>query len=107
MTIDPFLHTWLNVATILVLASSGGVAIVPSSPVAANALPGTQATIVIRGLGNGHGRGLSQWGSWGWATHPDLAVRKDWRGILDFYYGGGGRRMSAPAVAAPDRRADR
>lgn len=80
-------------ATILALASSGGVAVVPASPVAANALPGTQATIVIRGLGNGHGRGLSQWGSWGWATHPDPAVRKDWRGILDFYYGGGGRRI--------------
>ena len=80
-------------ATILVLASSSGVAVVPASPVAANALPGTQATIVIRGLGYGHGRGLSQFGSWGWATHPNTTLRKDWRGILDFYYGGGGRRV--------------
>ena len=40
--------------------------------------------LVLEGQGNGHGRGLSQWGSFGWATTYD----KDWRWILDHYYGG-------------------
>jgi lysophospholipase L1-like esterase/peptidoglycan hydrolase-like protein with peptidoglycan-binding domain len=40
--------------------------------------------VVLEGQGNGHGRGLSQWGSYGWATTYD----KDWRWILDHYYGG-------------------
>ena len=40
--------------------------------------------IVIEGQGNGHGRGLSQYGAVGWAT----VYGKDWTWILDHYYGG-------------------
>ena len=40
--------------------------------------------MVIDGVGNGHGRGLSQWGSYGWAVN----YGKDWQWILDHYYGG-------------------
>ena len=40
--------------------------------------------IVINGRGYGHGRGLSQYGSYGWATTAGWS----WQQILDFYYGG-------------------
>ena len=46
--------------------------------------------VVIRGHGNGHGRGMSQFGALGWATKLNL----DWQGILNFYYGGGGRTLA-------------
>jgi hypothetical protein len=51
--------------------------------------------IVIEGQGNGHGRGLSQYGAVGWAT----VYGKDWTWILDHYYGG----TSMGAVAAGTR----
>lgn len=44
-------------------------------------LPGA---ILINGRGYGHGRGLSQYGSYGWATSAGWS----WQQILDFYYGG-------------------
>ena len=40
--------------------------------------------IVINGRGYGHGRGMSQFGSYGWATSAGWS----WQQILDFYYGG-------------------
>ena len=40
--------------------------------------------VVVDGVGNGHGRGLSQWGSYGWAVNYGW----DWTQILDHYYGG-------------------
>ncbi|HEX4980070.1 MAG TPA: hypothetical protein VFV63_00145, partial [Ilumatobacteraceae bacterium] len=40
--------------------------------------------VVVDGVGNGHGRGLSQWGSFGWAVNHGW----DWTRILDHYYGG-------------------
>jgi hypothetical protein len=40
--------------------------------------------MVIEGQGNGHGRGLSQYGAVGWST----IYGKDWTWILDHYYGG-------------------
>ncbi len=40
--------------------------------------------MVVDGVGNGHGRGLSQWGSYGWAVNYGW----DWTQILDHYYGG-------------------
>ncbi len=40
--------------------------------------------IVINGRGYGHGRGMSQYGSYGWATTAGWS----WQQILDFYYGG-------------------
>ncbi|MGA1345705.1 MAG: SpoIID/LytB domain-containing protein [Ilumatobacteraceae bacterium] len=39
---------------------------------------------LVEGTGNGHGRGLSQWGAYGWAVDHG----KDWPWILDHYYGG-------------------
>ena len=51
--------------------------------------------IVIRGHGYGHGRGLSQYGALGWATR----LGATWQGIIDFYYGGGGRTLT-PLTAA-------
>ena len=38
--------------------------------------------VLVRGRGNGHGRGLSQFGSFGWATK----FGKSWQEILTFYY---------------------
>ena len=64
--------------------------VVPSSvaPVSADALP--PIAIVIRGHGNGHGRGLSQYGALGWATK----LNATWTDIINFYYGGNGRTLS-------------
>ena len=39
---------------------------------------------VARGVGNGHGRGLSQWGAYGRAVNGG----QSWQQILDAYYGG-------------------
>jgi len=44
----------------------------------------TPVAILVNGRGFGHGRGLSQFGSYGWATQ----FGKTWQEILDFYYGG-------------------
>ena len=41
-------------------------------------------SVVVDGTGNGHGRGLSQWGSFGWAVN----YRLTWQQILAHYYGG-------------------
>ena len=40
--------------------------------------------MIIYGRGFGHGRGLSQYGAYGWATVHGWS----WEQILDFYYGG-------------------
>jgi SpoIID/LytB domain protein len=40
--------------------------------------------VIIYGRGFGHGRGLSQYGAYGWATIHGWS----WEQILDFYYGG-------------------
>ena len=52
---------------------------------AAAAPPGDDAIVafVVRGVGNGHGRGLSQWGSYGRAL-----AGQSWTQILDTYYAG-------------------
>jgi SpoIID/LytB domain protein len=50
------------------------------------------AAYVIYGRGFGHGRGLSQYGSFGWAT----AHGWSWQQILDFYYGGATGNTVAP-----------
>lgn len=61
----------------------------PSPQVAsADALP--PIAIVVRGHGNGHGRGMSQYGALGWATKLNAA----WTDIINFYYGGSGRSLS-------------
>ena len=47
--------------------------------------------VIVRGHGNGHGRGMSQYGALGWATK----LGATWQDILNFYYGGNGRTLSA------------
>jgi SpoIID/LytB domain protein len=69
------------------------VASAPSATVQAEPLP--PVGVVIRGHGNGHGRGLSQYGSLGWATK----LGASWQDILNFYYGGSGRVL-APLTEA-------
>lgn len=77
------------VLSAMLLTSS--LSIIPPSP--ARAVDGQlPAAFVVNGRGFGHGRGLSQWGSFGWATTYGL----DWQQILDFYYGGGTGNVVAP-----------
>lgn len=66
--------------------------------------PSEAVAVVIDGQGNGHGRGLSQYGSLGWS----VSFGRDWNWILDHYYGGtvggtapGGLRVTV-ALAAFD-----
>ncbi len=69
-------------ASIAVAASvlpSGGQA----SP-SAQAAPDDVIAVVIEGGGHGHGRGMSQWGAYGWAVDE----AKSWGWILDHYFGG-------------------
>jgi SpoIID/LytB domain protein len=69
--------------------------LVVSAPVAgpARAAEGQlPASYVIYGRGFGHGRGLSQFGSFGWATVHGWS----WQQILDFYYGGPTGNVVAP-----------
>jgi hypothetical protein len=47
--------------------------------------------VIIRGHGNGHGRGLSQYGAFAWATR----LGSTWQAIIDFYYGGSGRTLTS------------
>ena len=42
------------------------------------------SVVVVDGTGNGHGRGLSQWGAFGWAVNHGSS----WQQILAHYYGG-------------------
>ena len=58
------------------------VAVTPSP--SAEAAPDDIIAIVLDGTGNGHGRGLSQWGAYGYAVDHGW----DWQRILGHYYGG-------------------
>lgn len=74
-----------RVASVVALVTVVTSVVWSSSPVAA--APGNPAdavAVVIEGQGNGHGRGLSQYGAMGWAT----IFGNDWTWILDHYYGG-------------------
>ena len=75
----------------VLVAVSAVLAVLPmvSSPAAqADSLP--PLGVIIRGHGNGHGRGMSQYGALGWATK----LNASWQDILNFYYGGGGRTLT-------------
>lgn len=67
----------------LLCAASLIVGLVPAKVAQAEEgqLPGG---VIIYGRGFGHGRGLSQYGAYGWATVHGWS----WEQILDFYYGG-------------------
>jgi peptidoglycan hydrolase-like protein with peptidoglycan-binding domain len=58
---------------------------VPGAPSStASAAPTDIVAVVVDGTGNGHGRGMSQWGAYGWAVDQGWT----WTQILDHYYGG-------------------
>ncbi len=82
----------LVVALVLPLVSASGAPTVSAAP------PGNDQIVafVARGLGNGHGRGLSQWGAYGRAVNGG----QSWTQILDTYYGG-----TVPAATAAGERA--
>lgn len=66
-------------------AAFSSLAVAPfASPPVAEAAPDDIVAIVIDGVGNGHGRGMSQWGAYGYAVDHGW----DWEQILDYYYGG-------------------
>ena len=56
---------------------------VPAPPAGAEQLP--PSAVIVRGRGFGHGRGMSQWGAFGWATK----FARTWQEILAFYYDNG------------------
>ena len=89
-----------SAARLLVVAAAV-VAITPVlTPREVAAAPGDTneiVAVVIDGVGNGHGRGLSQWGSYGWAVN----YGKDWQWILDHYYGGTTMGDAAATSASP------
>ena len=83
-----FAMSFVLCATVLVSSS-----LTPSTPSAsADSLP--PAGITVRGHGFGHGRGLSQFGAYGWAIGWSGQAGISWDAILNFYYGGGGRTLS-------------
>ncbi|MFK8023697.1 MAG: SpoIID/LytB domain-containing protein [Ilumatobacter sp.] len=71
---------------LLALVAALGATVLPGlvSPARVEAAPDDIIAIVIEGTGHGHGRGLSQWGAYGYAVDHGW----DWRQILDHYYGG-------------------
>lgn len=72
-------------ALIVVAAVLGlGAAIVVRDPARTASAETAIGSVIVEGTGNGHGRGMSQWGAYGWAV--DQA--KSWEWILDHYYGG-------------------
>ena len=71
------------IATLAVAASS--VVALGSTPAAAN--PNSTSDVIaylVEGTGDGHGRGMSQWGAYGWAVDEGWS----WERILDHYYAG-------------------
>jgi len=76
---------------VVLVAVTTVAAVSPAAPVQAaeGQLP---ASYLIYGRGFGHGRGLSQFGSFGWATVHGWG----WQQILDFYYGGATGNVVAP-----------
>lgn len=70
----------LKIAAALIVIGLLSPATAPASA-DAGLLPGG---VVVYGRGNGHGRGLSQYGALGWATSYGWS----WDQILSFYYGG-------------------
>ncbi len=59
--------------------------------------------VVVEGTGFGHGRGMSQWGAYGWAVNHGWT----WEEILDHYYGGtsmGTVAVSGDVVQVVDRK---
>jgi peptidoglycan hydrolase-like amidase len=73
------------VVAILAISIASSIVVVAPAGRAGAAPAGDDAVVafVVRGVGNGHGRGLSQWGAFGRAVSG-----QSWQRILDTYYGG-------------------
>ena len=67
-----------------VVASALAVGAPGTDPSTVDAAPNDIIAVVIDGTGFGHGRGMSQWGAYGYAVDHGW----DWKQILDHYYGG-------------------
>lgn len=91
------------------LLGAGALALSPMAPATTveAAPPGDDTVVayIARGVGNGHGRGLSQWGAYGRAVNGG----QTWTQILDTYYGGtvagalsGGERAMSVRLLAWD-----
>ena len=65
-------------------AAVAAVGVVAHPPAATEAAADDIVAIVIEGTGFGHGRGMSQWGAYGYAVDHGW----DWNQILEHYYGG-------------------
>ena len=83
--------------TLLAVAAVAGsvVALPLVGPTPAEAAGDDIVAIVVEGTGNGHGRGMSQWGAYGYAVDHGW----DSQQILDHYFGG----TSTSAVSAGQR----
>ncbi len=66
------------------LLGAGLITFAPIQQPTADAAPNDIVAVVVEGTGFGHGRGMSQWGAYGWAVDQN----KSWQWILDHYYGG-------------------
>jgi peptidoglycan hydrolase-like protein with peptidoglycan-binding domain len=78
-----------------VAAALAVVGVVASPPPTTEAAADDIVAIVIEGTGFGHGRGMSQWGAYGYAVDHGW----DWNQILEHYYGG----TEAGTVPAAER----
>ena len=74
----------LMLAAVLATLVAASVVALPNQGAPAEAAGNDVIAIVIEGTGNGHGRGMSQWGAYGWAVDHGWS----WDQILDWYYGG-------------------
>jgi len=75
-----------NSAALAVILACVSTLAAPAVPTPVSAAPPGEDTVVAfiaRGVGNGHGRGMSQWGAYGRAI-----AGQSWQQILDAYYGG-------------------
>ena len=69
----------------LLVAAALALAVLPVAPDGADAAPAqTGAEVVVRGHGYGHGRGLGQYGAYGYATQEGWTYER----ITDHFYGG-------------------
>jgi peptidoglycan hydrolase-like amidase len=74
---------WAFVAAAVVAAATA-VGVPASTPKVAAAPADEIVAVVVDGVGNGHGRGLSQWGAYGRAVNAG----QTWQQIIATYYGG-------------------
>ena len=69
--------------TVLAAVLGLAVAVLVRAPAPTVSAQTAIGSVVVEGTGNGHGRGMSQWGAYGWAVDQGW----NWLQILDHYYG--------------------